>query len=163
MSPHTGPHDHQRCIHDALALADRLCEERGVRFTPQRRRVLELIWSNHESAKAYDLLEALKASDPSAKPATIYRALDFLLEQGFIHRVESLNAYIGCPAPENRHERLLLICERCHTVEERPAPAVMQSVAGEIEAAGFTPRRQSIEVHGLCADCAKDLNAPADK
>jgi Fur family zinc uptake transcriptional regulator len=154
--PTRAPHDHQRCIDEALALAERLCEERGARFTPQRRRVLELIWSNHESVKAYDLLEALKASDPSAKPVTIYRALDFLLEQGFIHRVESLNAYVGCPEPGNRHERLLLICERCHTVEERPAPAVMEIVAGEIEAAGFTPRRQSFEVHGLCAECAKD-------
>lgn len=149
-------HDHQHCIADALARAERLCEERGVRFTPQRRRVLELVWFNHESAKAYDLLEALKASDPSAKPATIYRALDFLLEQGFIHRVESLNAYVGCPEPENRHERLLLICESCHRVEERPAPAVMRIAAEEIAAAGFTPNRQAFEVHGLCADCAKD-------
>jgi Fur family zinc uptake transcriptional regulator len=149
---HSG-HDHQCCVAKALACAERLCEQRSVRFTPQRRRVLELIWSNHESVKAYDLLEALKASDPSAKPATVYRALDFLLEQGFIHRVESLNAYIGCPEPEHRHERLLLICDRCHTVEERPAPAVMQAAAREIESAGFHSKRQSFEVHGLCADC----------
>lgn len=149
-------HDHQHCIDDALARAERLCEARGVRFTPQRRRVLELIWSNHESVKAYDLLESLKTSDPAAKPATIYRALDFLMEQGFIHRVESLNAYIGCPEPEIRHERLLLICERCHRVEERPAPAVMRITAEEVQAAGFIPTSQSFEVHGLCADCTKD-------
>ena len=150
------PHDHQRCVAEALALAERLCEERGARFTPQRRRVLELVWSSHESVKAYDLLEALKPSDPAAKPATVYRALDFLLEQGFIHRVESLNAYVGCPAPEERHERLLLICECCHRVEERPAPAVMATVACEIAAVGFCAKRQSFEVHGLCAECAGD-------
>lgn len=156
MHLHSAQHDHQHCIDDALARAERLCEERGVRFTPQRRRVLELVWSNHASAKAYDLLEALKSSDPSAKPATIYRALDFLMEQGFIHRVESLNAYVGCPEPEKHHERLLLICEGCHRVEERPAPAVMRIAAEEVAAAGFIPKRQAFEVHGLCADCAKD-------
>jgi Fur family zinc uptake transcriptional regulator len=149
------PHDHQGCIAKALASAEKLCEERGVRFTPVRRRVLELIWSNHESAKAYDLLEALRAFDPAAKPATIYRALDFLLEQGFIHRVESLNAFVGCNKPEHRHELLLLICERCHTVEERPAAEVMAAAAQEIESAGFEARRRSFEVHGLCAACAK--------
>jgi Fur family zinc uptake transcriptional regulator len=148
-------HDHQTCIAKALAAAERLCEERGVRFTPVRRKVLELIWSSHESAKAYDLLDTLRAFDPAAKPATIYRALDFLLEQGFIHRVESLNAFIGCCGPEQRHDLLLLICERCHTVEERPAVGVMAAAAREIESAGFSPRRQSFEVHGVCAECAK--------
>lgn len=153
--PHEHPgHDHQCCIAKALECAERLCEERGVRFTPQRRRVLELIWSNHESVKAYDLLEALKASDPAAKPATVYRALDFLLEQGFIHRVESLNAFIGCPEPEQRHDLLLLICECCHTVEELPVPAVMAAVDQAIQSAGFTAKRQAFEVHGLCAECA---------
>lgn len=147
-------HDHQDCIAKALALAERLCDERGARFTPLRRRVLELIWSSHESAKAYDLLEALKDFDCSAKPATIYRALDFLLEQGLIHRVESLNAYVGCNVPEQRHELLLLICERCHTVEERPAPELMAAAAREIGVAGFAPSRKTFEVHGLCAGCA---------
>lgn len=148
-------HDHQGCIVKALAAAERLCGERGVRFTPLRRRVLELIWSSHESAKAYDLLDALKVSDPAAKPATVYRALDFLLEQGLIHRVESLNAFIGCTVPEQRHELLLLICDRCHNVEERPALDVMAAAARESAAAGFVARRQLFEVHGICADCAE--------
>lgn len=148
------PHDHQGCIAKALASAEKLCEERGVRFTPLRRRVLELVWSKHESAKAYDLLDALKVFDPSAKPATVYRALDFLLEQGLIHRVESLNAFIGCNEPERRHDLLILICDRCHAVEERPASALMEAAASEIRSAGFVPLRQSFEVHGLCAACA---------
>ncbi|CAL1241575.1 transcriptional repressor [Candidatus Methylocalor cossyra] len=153
--PHRPSHDHQSCIAQALDLAERLCEQRGARFTPLRRRVLELIWSSHESAKAYDLLEALRSFDPAAKPATIYRTLDFLLEQGLIHRVESLNAYVGCKAPEHRHQLLLLICERCHTVEERPATELMQAAAREVEAAGFVASHQAFEVHGLCAECAR--------
>ena len=148
-------HDHQGCINKALAVAERLCEERGVRFTPLRRRVLELIWSNHESVKAYDLLDTLKAFDKSAKPATVYRTLDFLLEQGLIHRIESLNAFVGCRQPERRHELLLLICERCHTVDERPALELIDAATREIRKAHFLPQHQSYEVRGLCASCAE--------
>jgi Fur family zinc uptake transcriptional regulator len=125
-----------------------------VRFTPLRRRVLALIWENHEAVKAYDLLELLKHFDPSAKPATVYRALDFLLEQGFIHRVESLNAFIGCSDVGCRHDLLLLICDRCHTVEERAASSVMAAVAAEIASAGFRVRYKALEIQGLCTACA---------
>lgn len=147
-------HDHQGCINSAMALAERLCAERGVRFTPLRRRVLELIWSSHESVKAYDLLDALKSFDRAAKPATVYRTLDFLLEQGLIHRIESLNAFVGCRQPECRHELLLLICERCHNVEERPALDLVGAAGREAADASFIPRRQSFEIHGLCAECS---------
>lgn len=153
--PHSRPvHDHQGCIDHALGEAERLCESRGVRFTSLRRKVLELIWSNHESVKAYDLLDALRAFDSSAKPTTVYRALDFLLEQGLVHRVESLNAFVGCRQPGGRHELLLLICDHCHRVDERAAPEFMAAARLEIRSAEFRPRRQSFEIHGLCADCA---------
>jgi Fur family transcriptional regulator, zinc uptake regulator len=148
-------HDHQGCIERALKSADRLCGERGVRFTPLRRRVLELIWGSHEAVKAYDLLERLKPSDPTAKPSTVYRTLDFLLEQGLIHRVESLNAFIGCSHSGRSHDLLLLICEGCHAVEERPAPELMRAAAAEVKAAGFLARGKAFEVHGLCAQCLK--------
>lgn len=151
----TAAHDHQHCIDKALACADSLCAQREVRFTPIRRRVLELIWRNHEAVKAYDLLDDLRHSEPAAKPATIYRALDFLLEQGLIHRVESLNAFIGCNHAEQRHELLLLLCERCHRVEERSAPAVMDVLASELRDADFSPSHKALEVHGLCRHCAE--------
>lgn len=146
-------HDHSRCIESALRDADALCLSRGVRFTPIRRRVLRLIWSEHAAVKAYDLLDHLKDTDPAAKPATVYRALDFLLEQGFIHRIESLNAFIGCSAMGAPHELLLMICDQCHHVQEYPAPDVMTAVAEEVRAARFRPRSQTFEIHGLCAVC----------
>jgi len=142
-------HDHQGCITTALAVAERLCEERGVRFTPLRRRVLELIWSNHESVKAYDLLDAMKAFDKSAKPATVYRTLDFLLDQGLIHRIESLNAFVGCRQPERRHQLLLLICERCHTVDERPALELIDAASREIGKADFFPTTSPMKCAGF--------------
>lgn len=148
-------HDHQHCIDKALACAEKLCGERGERLTPTRRRVLELIWNNHQAAKAYDLLDALRRFEPAAKPATVYRALDFLLGQGLIHRVESLNAFIGCDHADERHELLLLLCDRCQRVEERAAPAVMEAVARELAAADFAASHKALEIHGLCSDCAQ--------
>lgn len=153
---HAATHNHQTCIDKALSCADTLCSQRDVRFTPTRRRVLELIWRNHEAVKAYDLLDQLRQFEAAAKPATVYRALDFLLEQGLIHRVESLNAFIGCNHAEQRHELLLLLCENCHRVEERAAPAVMDAVARELAEADFAVTHKALEIHGLCRHCAEN-------
>lgn len=147
-------HDHSSCINTALNRAEHLCTLRGARFTPIRRKVLELIWARHESIKAYDLLEALKDFDPGAKPATVYRALDFLMEQGLIHRVESLNAFIGCRQPETRHDLLILICLSCQNVEERTAPGIIKAVEEEVLAAGFMSEVQTFEIRGKCKNCS---------
>lgn len=146
-------HDHATCVHRAIQAAESLCQARGVRLTPIRRKMLELVWESHRAVKAYDLLGRIKPLEGAAKPATVYRALDFLIEQGLVHRVESLNAFIGCSCPDRLHERLLLICEACGEVEERPGAAVMEAVAGEIESAGFVAHRKAIELHGLCRRC----------
>ncbi|TAN51800.1 MAG: transcriptional repressor [Methylococcaceae bacterium] len=147
------PHDHHDCIDKAIHTAEQLCMHRGARFTPIRRKVLELIWESHRAVKAYDLLDRIKPYEQAAKPVTIYRALEFLVEQGLIHRVESLNAFIGCVCSDRRHELLLLICRHCHEVEERPAVAVMAALAEEMQQAGFSVHRKAIEIHGLCAHC----------
>ena len=147
-------HDHVGCRNKAIHTAEQLCTERGVRLTPIRRKVLELIWESHRPAKAYDLLEKIRPFEFAAKPATVYRALDFLLDQGLIHRVESLNAFIGCSCTERQHEQLLLICVQCQEVEERPGEMVMEAVARELQQAGFTIHRKAIEIHGVCARCA---------
>ena len=147
-------HNHDGCINKAIQVAEQLCTNRGVRLTPIRRKILELVWESHRAVKAYDLLDRIKPLEVSAKPATVYRALDFLIEQGLIHRVESLNAFIGCNCSDHQHELLLLICNRCQEVEERPAIEVMVAVAEEIGQAGFLVHRKAIEIHGICAQCA---------
>ncbi|MGZ8196385.1 MAG: transcriptional repressor, partial [Methylosarcina sp.] len=88
-------HDHSKCVTQALDTAEHLCVVRGVQLTPIRHQVLSLIWESHKAVKAYELLDRLKPLKNAAKPATIYRALDFLIEQGLIHRIESLNAFVG--------------------------------------------------------------------
>ncbi|MEQ1557674.1 MAG: transcriptional repressor [Methyloglobulus sp.] len=146
-------HNHDDCRNKAVQTADKLCAERGVQLTPIRRKALELIWGNHKAVKAYDLLDQMKPLQQSAKPATVYRALDFLLEQGLIHRVESLNAFIGCSCSDQQHEQLLLICVQCQEVEERPGMMVMEAVSRELEQAGFTVHRKAIEIQGICKHC----------
>ena len=146
-------HNHDICRNNAVSKADRLCLERGVQLTPVRLKVLELIWESHRAVKAYDLLDQIKPLQQSAKPATVYRALEFLLEQGFIHRVESLNAFIGCSCSDTQHEQLLLICLQCNEVEERPGEFVMAAVSQEVKQAGFTVYRKAIEIQGICQHC----------
>lgn len=147
-------HNHAGCREKAMHTAVQLCNQRGVRFTPIRREVLELIWESHRAVKAYDLLDRIKPKAGTAKPATVYRALDFLLEQGLIHKVESLNAFIGCSFSDRQHEQLLLTCVKCHEVEERPGERVMEAIAKELEQASFTIQRKAIEIHGICGRCA---------
>jgi len=147
---HSSGHDHKKCVSEALSTAEHLCVVRGVQLTPIRHQVLELIWDSH---KAYELLDRIKPLQNAAKPATIYRALDFLIEQGLIHRVESLNAFVGCSCSGHQHEQLLLICKRCNEVEERPATEVMQALSQEFDQAGFIVHSKAIEVHGICVKC----------
>lgn len=152
-SDQTLEHDHNQCIRNAISTAEHLCIDRGVQLTPIRHKVLELIWNSHKAIKAYDLLDLIRPSNDAAKPATVYRALDFLLEQGLIHRVESLNAFVGCRSSGTQHDQLLLICAACHNVEERAASRVFLALAEEMQSALFNPQRKTIEIHGLCKSC----------
>lgn len=153
-------HDHESCLRDALARAEAICIQRGLRLTDLRRRVLELIWRGHEPIRAYDLLDQLRNERRGAAPPTVYRALDFLQEHGFVHKIESLNAFVGCAEPADRHGGQFLICSRCNAVAELDDPAIGDTVRRRAEAAGFVPQGQVIEVTGLCARCAAGAPPP---
>jgi Fur family zinc uptake transcriptional regulator len=146
-------HDHRRCIDAALAEAESACRYRGLRFTALRRRVLTLIWTRHAPIKAYDILERLRREGRRAAPPTVYRALEFLLGAGLVHRIESLNAYVGCGEPGRPHIGQFLICRRCSAVAEVDAPAIAQALAADAKRLGFNADRQTIEIKGVCADC----------
>ena len=146
-------HNHEQCVRDALDRAARRCEARGARLTKLRRWVLELVWRSHKAVKAYDILAQLGAAHAAAKPPTVYRALDFLMAHGLVHRIDSLNAYVGCTLAEGPHSAQLFICESCLTVSELDEPALRAAVIDRAAAAGFVVNRQSIEAHGLCPRC----------
>jgi Fur family transcriptional regulator, zinc uptake regulator len=146
-------HDHDDCIDAAVATAERLCRERGLRFTATRRRVLTLVWGSHKPIGAYEILRGLAEQGRSAAPPTVYRALDFLIEAGLVHRLDSLNAFVGCPDPERRHEGQFLICRICRSVielDDREIEALVTAKAGRL---GFAVARQVLEIDGLCDAC----------
>ena len=136
--------------------AEALCLQRNVRLTPQRLEVLRLMSQHHGAISAYDLLDLLRASEPQAKPPTIYRALDFLLEQGFVHRVESTNSYVVCHHfEEPSHTSAMLICDRCGAVAEKHADGVENILKSLALSCGFALTNSVIEAHGLCRECVE--------
>jgi Fur family zinc uptake transcriptional regulator len=160
MSKAPGPlppagHDHDSCVSAAIETAERLCRDRGLRFTALRRRVLMLVWDSHKPIGAYDILDKLGDEGKAAAPPTVYRALDFLIEAGLVHRLDSLNAFIGCPDPARSHAGQFLICRGCRTVLEIDDPDIDAVVAKKAGQLGFTSVHQMLEVQGLCANCGK--------
>lgn len=136
-----------------LAQAERLCQQRNVRLTPQRLEVLRLMTQQPGAISAYDLLDLLRVAEPQAKPPTVYRALDFLLEQGFIHRVESANSYVLCHHFEQpMHTSALFICDRCGQVTERTTEGVEETLQKLAQEAGFA-LRHSVK-RTVCAPAA---------
>ncbi|MCK6451549.1 MAG: transcriptional repressor [Alphaproteobacteria bacterium] len=158
--PTAGQHDHKACVSNALAMASALCQRRGVRLTPLRQRVLELVWRSHVPVGAYEILDRLRVEDGrSAAPPTVYRALEFLMEQKLIHRIESLNAFVGCIDPSRPHAAQYLICRQCGTVTELDDGAVAAAIQEQARRQGFSIDRQSVEVHGTCGHCADPAGA----
>ncbi|WP_163836253.1 Fur family transcriptional regulator [Spartinivicinus ruber] len=148
------PHDHGQCIEDALLRADELCKKSGVKLTELRRQVLELVWQSHKPLGAYDILALLSdQSGKKAAPPTVYRALDFLQEQGLVHRISSLNAFIGCPMPEHQHQSFFLICRNCAITMEINSDTLAKELSIFAHQAGFTVENETVEVVGLCPNC----------
>ena len=148
-------HDHKHCIEDAVAAAEKLCAEKDLRFTPLRRRVLELVWSSHKPVGAYALLDELRNEELGSAPPTVYRALDFLIDNGLIHRIERMNAFVGCSHPGEAHRGFFLICGECGNAEELQSDGLADTIAASAARRGFAARDMTLEVAGTCADCRK--------
>jgi Fur family zinc uptake transcriptional regulator len=142
-------HDHGNCVETALDRAALLCEKRGARLTALRRQVLELVWRQHNPVGAYEIL----AQMGRAAPPTVYRALDFLMEQGLVHRIESLNAYVGCERPEAAHSSQFLICSACGAAAEIDDANLAAAAAKRAAQLGFVVDRQTVELRGRCPRC----------
>jgi Fur family zinc uptake transcriptional regulator len=147
-------HDHARCAADAIGHAEALCAERGQRLTPMRRQVLEVLVTSHKPLGAYDIMDRLAGTGPRPAPITVYRALDFLIENGLVHRLASRNAFLACIHNHDSGALVaFLICDRCGAVGEAPASAVGDSIAAAAKSAAFVPQRSVIEITGICSHC----------
>lgn len=150
-------HDHHACIASGVASAKRTCRDKGLRFTPQRQRVLEILLGQHRALGAYDILDILRDDGQSATPPVAYRALDFLVEHGFAHKVERLNAFIACAHPGHAHAAALLICRACRAVAEAPSDPARQWLSDSAEATGFAIEATMVEAIGLCPNCVEGV------
>lgn len=152
-------HDHGRCISRIMDRAERLCVERGARFTAQRRQVFAIILESHAAVGAYDIIDRMgEAGGRRPAPAIVYRALDFLIDQGLAHRISALNAFVACCGPEGEeaggaHGARFLICQDCGVVAETQGEAVDRSIRREAMAAGFAVAESVVEVMGTCRSC----------
>jgi Fur family zinc uptake transcriptional regulator len=137
-----------------LADAETRCQSTQERLTPPRRRVLELLLQSDTPLKAYDLIAAFGLKGESAKPPTVYRALEFLERMGFANRIESLNAYVACGHWKHGHAAVFLICDKCGMAGELHANDSVKKLTQEVESVNFKMRSAVIEIRGLCEACA---------
>jgi Fur family zinc uptake transcriptional regulator len=143
-------HDHHACMVTALSAAEATCDARGEKLTPLRRRTLEILLESHEALGAYEVLARLEAEGFGSKPPVAYRALGFLVQNGFAHRIEGLSAFVACARPGQAHAPSFLVCRGCRRVAEE---AVAPPLAREAEAEGFAIERTVVEAQGLCPAC----------
>jgi Fur family zinc uptake transcriptional regulator len=147
-----GSHDHGRCRGEALAAVEAACAARKLRLTPARACVLEALLESHRAMTAYELLERLDAAGLGSAPPVAYRALDFLVANGFVHRIERLGAFAACAHAGHPHGAGFLVCRSCRRVAETALPAP-RGLSAEAAAAGFAIERVVVEAEGLCAHC----------
>jgi len=164
--PHHGHehHDHDHDGHEhahgtpasaeaALALAEEYCRERGEKLTPIRQKVLELLLTSGRATKAYSLLDDMRQIHPGSAPPTVYRALDFLLSAGLVHKIESINAFAVCHDLTQCQHGILVVCQQCGNVTELHQPALREALVAQIEHAGYRLAGDGIELKGLCSAC----------
>jgi Fur family transcriptional regulator, zinc uptake regulator len=152
LDPH---HDHAHCTADLIARAERTCERRGSKLTGQRREILSSVAQSHSAVGAYDIIERMAEHGPRPAPITVYRALDFLLAHGLVHKIESRNAFVACSHSHEGQPAALLICETCGTVAELDAPEIFERIAQKAKAQKFSPAHTVIEMSGTCGSCAR--------
>jgi Fur family zinc uptake transcriptional regulator len=146
-------HDHSHCTADLIARAERTCERRGSRLTGQRRDVLACVAQSHAAVGAYDVIERMAEHGPRPAPITVYRALDFLLAHGLVHKVESRNAFVACSHSHEGRPAALLICESCGSVAEIDAETIFDELESLAVAQEFRPARTVVEISGRCGMC----------
>ena len=144
---------HKNKLANIISRAEQLCKTRGARLTIQRRTVLELICASEKPLSAYELLDQMRDTTKNPTPPTVYRALEFLLDQGLVHKLESLHAFVGCAHPEHPHASQFLICSDCGEVNELESDAITQSLQAVEKKAGFITKHPIVELLGICTQC----------
>ena len=155
-------HDHDVCTDRVVRVAQAICRRRGVRLTSQREKVLDVLAQSHRPMGAYEIIDTMAEDGKRPAPITVYRALDFLVQQGLAHRIESRNAFVACMAGEAAHDTVVfLICRECGNVGEAIAEGVGTEIDRVAKDSGFTPDLTVVEIDGQCAHCAGSQQRPS--
>ena len=152
-------HDHQKCVSEALAAAEARCAADGLRFTPVRRKVLEILLQDHRALGAYTLLDRLREDGFGSQPPVAYRALDFLVANGLAHKIERLNSFIACVHPSHSHTPAFMICRLCDAVAETQSSPSRGALGDAARATGFRIERTVVEAEGVCPTCLDKADA----
>lgn len=152
-------HDHGSCISVGLAAAEAHCVAKGLRFTPVRRKALEILLQEHRALGAYEMLDRLRDAGFGSQPPVAYRALEFLVANGFAHKIERLNAFIACAHPGANHSPAFMICRLCDSVAEAQSLPARGALGDAARASGFKIERTMVEAEGLCPTCADKADA----
>lgn len=152
-------HDHGACVSSALAAAETHCANGGLRFTPVRRKVLEILLQEHRALGAYAILDKLREDGFGSQPPVAYRALDFLVANGLAHKIERLNAFTACVDPSHSHTPAFMICRLCDAVAETQSSTARGALGEEARATGFRIERTVVEAEGVCPACVDKADA----
>lgn len=150
--------DNSSCVRRALSEAEVFCRDNRLRFTKVRRRTLGILLESHTAMGAYEVLDRLRLEGLGSKPPVAYRALSFLLENGFVHRIERLNAFVACSHPGSKHHPVFLICTDCGSVAETSVNPTSDVLSKTAQKNGFQIRQSTLEAEGQCPDCQQDAN-----
>ena len=151
-------HDHNACVTGGLAQVIASCKDKGLQFTPVRRRVLEILLEHHRAMGAYEILDILRVENLGSQPPVVYRALDFLMNNGFAHKIERVNAYTACTHIGFDHAPAFLICISCDAVVETQSEMSKTVLSAAAKGTGFAISRVVIEAEGHCPKCQEAAN-----
>ena len=146
-------HNHKSCVNKLLADAEKECRIKKLRLTEHRKEVLQIIASSHQPLGAYDILEKMNFSGKRQAPVVAYRALDFLMGLGLVHRLSSLNAFVACTAAGEDHMAQFLICRNCKNVGELKSNQLSDQIEKDADEVGFQVDQQVVEITGICSEC----------
>lgn len=146
-------HNHDACVQGGMAAAQARCAQEGLRFTSVRQKTLEILLQEHRALGAYDVLDRLREEGFGSQPPVAYRALDFLVENGFVHKIEKLNAFVACANPGTTHSPAFMICRECDSVAETQSMPARGALGDAAKAAGFVIEKTVVEAEGLCPSC----------
>lgn len=152
-------HDHGSCISAGLSTAETHCAAEGLRLTPVRRKTLEILLQEHRALGAYEMLDLLREAGFGSQPPVAYRALEFLVANGFAHKIERLNAFIACAHPGASHSPAFMICRLCQSVAEAQSSTARGALGDAARSTGFVIERTVVEATGVCPACAEKADA----